>query len=162
MAAWGGVAALPDEALLNHDVLGDPVQRESAAGVAAFLGLHLDVVERATHGAAFTAMGYTRLRRLCRATLGDLTRPADAEDPADRGVGLPMAVARDLLAELGVAVATFYAPPEEQQADGEQVVQQGEVVQPAMVLQAPPTLDVPMFPKGPNLPTRDKYRGWLL
>ena len=49
------------------------------------------------------------MRRLVRATLADLTRSAEAEDEDARGVGLPVGLARDLLAELGVVAATFFS-----------------------------------------------------
>ena len=108
MAAMAGVAAVPDGALRTHPVLGDPAQRESVAGVDAFLTMHLEYEELQAHRTAFAERGYTRMRRLVRATLEDLTRPADAEDAARRGVGLSVGLARDLLAELGVVAATFY------------------------------------------------------
>ena len=157
MAAMAGVAALPDGALRTHPVLGDPAQRESVAGVDAFLAQHLEAEELQRHRTAFTARGYTRVRRLVRATLEDLTRAADAEDEAERGVGLPVGLARDLLGELGVVAATFYVP----EAAEEDVIGAAEVVQQAQVLQVAPSLEVPEWPKGSDLPTRDIYREWL-
>ena len=75
-----GVAALPDGALLSHPVLGDALRRESIEGVDTFLQHHLDAEELDTYREGFAARGYTRMRRLVRATLADLTRSAEAED----------------------------------------------------------------------------------
>ena len=71
------------------------------------------------------------MRRLVRVTLGDLIRSPGAEDLEERGVGVPLGLARTLLAELGVFAATFYDVAVDEQGGGQaaaEVVQQMKVL----------------------------------
>ena len=153
MAAMLGAGATPDESLRTHDVLRDQRRRESEEGVAAFLRQHLTAEEFAAVQPHLATHGWTTCRRLAGVTIEDLVKPTgDAE--AERGLGLSVGAARLILAELATFAATFYV------ARGG-MPEPAEVVQAApqvVVAQVPLALELPAFPPGPDLPTRDRFR----
>ena len=121
----------------------------------------LDPAEVAPALAAATELAFTRVSRLMGATLEDMTRPASAANVAGRGLGLRLGAARGLALEMAILRKTIEPGSTLGEGEGAPVA---EVVQPPMevVAKVAPTLTLPEWPKGKDLPVREELRSWGL
>ena len=158
-AAIVGIACRADEALLAHPILGNDESRETIGGVRAILERALDEEEVEAAVEAATTLGFTRFKRMLGATLADMTRPANAANVEERGMGLTLGAARGLALELAVAQKTF-----DELEDGEDPggAAPAEVVAPEreLVAKLAPALALPDWSQGQDLPTKEALRLW--